>query len=490
MSSEGEGVIRNDQLLKGVFAALNHAETYYKDSKVLYEQGKFQSSIPLATISIEESMKAIELATNFRRGKDLSAEGWEKLTSHKHKLVHAFEDATSVMEMASDDSIAEAKKEMEESGVPVPAIAKKNLIGATKDKARIYSQFQELRESCFYTDWNEAESKWQIFPELSEERQKSLAFFVLSEAKSQLDFLHFTIEMIVNRLRRSGQLNDVKLPYPPYQEVRNPSDFMSIKILDSEVPKVDWVRREQGLAVMEKFIVLKSLEPIHLGLFSSVVLKYLDITRSNSNLNLHPMIKAMLISLSTAEKGGSDGNYAGMSGDANLTPDGAPSMTFVVVVSKKGETYTLQEFHCMADKDYTLPIELVEKIFRTEVLLEKVEGDNVPVGTYIEAMSVIGVKVKNLKDSEVGPAIELTRRMASKSRLEDVPPEIRKELLSARREDWDKLSSPARAIIACCYGQETYPDFNIFLTPTATVEKWKARGMIAQTLLSEFIKTA
>jgi hypothetical protein len=71
-------------------------------------------------------------------------------------------------------------------------------------------------------------------------------------------------------------------------------------------------------------------------------MEYLKLAKSSSNLNLHPLVKAMLISLDAARRGQADGEYLGMSGDADQTPEGKPSMVTAVSVSKKGEQLLLR----------------------------------------------------------------------------------------------------------------------------------------------------
>jgi hypothetical protein len=82
----------------------------------------------------------------------------------------------------------------------------------------------------------------------------------------------------------------------------------------------------------------------------------------------------------------------------------------------------------MTDKDVALPIELVEKILRTEMVLERVAGTDVTAANYIEALSAVGIRAKQMKDAEVEPAIKLARQLVSERKVENAPEEVRKEL--------------------------------------------------------------
>lgn len=489
--SEKDVLIKNEGLMPGVFAALNHSQTFLHQSKTLYDGRKFQTSIPLATISLEESLKGIELATRFRRGLDVTRGDWVKLKSHKYKLTHVTTDAKSVMAKSTEEEGAMVWKELEEGGISAPKIAKEKLMEMLRDETGIYSHFQALRESCFYSDWSETESEWKIFPELPEDKQQALAFYVLSEAESKLDFLQFTIEKIVNALREKGQLTDTTLSYPPYKEHRDMKQFESVKKWNNVPAMVDKVRYDQGRLVMQKSMTLPSFESVSLGIFSDTMLKCLKTIQKNNNLSLHPMVKAMLIALDAGRNEGKDGNYMGLSGDADLTPDGKPSMSFTVVVNLASGIYTFKEIDYFSDKKYILDNDLVEKILRTEMVLERKGDPDIPTSTYIEALSVIGVRAKEIKETEIQAAIDLVRSYAQKGGLVGIPPAIFDEIRKCRgREDWDSVSSPARALIVTTYGSSQYRDYDLFLTPTNQIPRWKCRSVIMHTLQTHFLDTA
>jgi hypothetical protein len=75
-----------------------------------------------------------------------------------------------------------------------------------------------------------------------------------------------------------------------------------------------------------------------------------------------------------------------------------------VVVSKKGEQLLLKELRYMIDKHVALAIEVVEKILGAEMALQRVSEADVTATNYIEALSIVDIRTKLMKDAEVEPA--------------------------------------------------------------------------------------
>ena len=126
-------LIPNAQLMIGAFIVLENAQSLLDQSKLLYEEKKYQGSIALATISLEESLKGFQLVWEFRRKNDLSRDEWSKLKTHKHKLSHVRENAIEIIEKASNEEEIETRKELQEEGTPIPNINKEEIIKIIKD---------------------------------------------------------------------------------------------------------------------------------------------------------------------------------------------------------------------------------------------------------------------------------------------------------------------------------------------------------------------
>jgi len=484
-------LIPNEQLLIGTFLVLENAQSIFDQSKLLYNEKKFQGAISLATIVIEESLKGIELIWRFKRNDNLSKEDWKKLTSHKHKLTHVRENAAKIMETASKEEEIDTLKELEDQGFPIPKISREKIIENTRRRAHIHSRFQDLRQKCFYVDWNESESQWGIFSELTESRQDSLAFFVIGEAETELELLYFFVEKVVNTLRKNGITAAV--PYPKYMEYRTPDQFESIKKFNKETPKLDQVKFNQGYAVMQKIISLGTLENVSFGIFSDTMGKYLKIVQKQEFEEWfpHPLVKALMIALQKARDEGEDGKkYAGVSGDADLTPDQKPRIVFFVGVGLKSGIFTVETIASLGREKDPFSSDVVEKILRTEIIIERQQGKDITIPIFIESLSTIGIKSKMIRMEEISDAIRYTKQQLTEGKIQGIKPLIMEELRNLKGiEEWDKLNPNTRALIASTYGHVKHAGYNFYITPSPAIEKWKARIMIMQAIDPKFLET-
>lgn len=484
--------IPNGQLMIGAFYVLSNARYFMKLSKKHYDNKEFQAAIPFATIALEEAQKGIDLVNRFRRKQDMTKDDWNKMKTHKHKLVHTKEEAAKIMEESSKEEDEDTLKELKENGFSLPdGIDKEKLIEVTRRRAQIHSHFQNLREKCLYTDWNEIDDEWTNFSSLSADRQEALAYMVLEESETDLGFLEFAIEKMVNKLR-ADKILTAKVPYPPYDECRTVDKFESMKNMNRTRTKAEQIKFNQGILVMKKFIALNSFEDVSFGLFRDSMLKYLKLIQKQPDDKWfpHPIIKAMLIALEGARKEGKDGNYGGVSGDANMTYDGKPFMEVIATVSKKGDIFTMEDISIVGHEDFKFPPDMIEKILRTEIILEKEAGKDITIPTFIEAVSVVGIKAKMIKEGELPDAIEHTKKIAGEGKLSATPEQLEEIKKIKGKEDWDKLSSGTRMLIVTSYGLSKYEGYNFFITPSPAIEKYKARLTIMSALQQKYLDTA
>lgn len=490
--SESDDYIKNERLLNGVFASLHNAEKFLKTANELSAKKDFQTSIPIATISIEESLKGVELATKFRRGENMSKEDYEKLTDHKHKLVHVKEDAIDVMKNLTDEEEKNSRQELESYGIKVPPVEKSKLIDVLKKRSQDHSQFKNLRENCLFTGWDAIQKKWMIFDELYPETQEDLAFYITHEAESEINFLRFTIERIVNNLRESGQLKE-KPPYPSYAEFRTADKYESLKELYKEGSKLDKIKLQKGYKAFQKFVAMNSFQYVTLSVFSDTMLKYLRLLakQKSEEWYAHPMLKSIMMALTGASNENKDGNYSGISGDADLTPNKKPCLSFMTIVNRKSEIFKIEKVLDLRFKDREIPSEMIEKILRTDIVIERKEGKEIPLSNFIEAASVVGVTMKKLKDNEIESAIEYAKELLSQGRFQPPTEDIRKEILSATKDNWKSLKPETRQTIAPMYGSKIYKGNTVMLTEVPdNVEKWKCRENIMNIIQSEFFPSA
>lgn len=151
-----EGIhIPNAQLMIGAFHALNNARYFIKLSKKHYKDREFQAAIPFVTIALEEAQKGIDLVNRFRRKQDMTRDDWNKMKTHKHKLVHTKEEAAKIMEGSSKEEDGDTWKELKENGFPLPdEFNKEKLIEITRRRAQIHSHFQKRRQRhAFSKTW-------------------------------------------------------------------------------------------------------------------------------------------------------------------------------------------------------------------------------------------------------------------------------------------------------------------------------------------------
>ena len=64
-----------------------------------------------------------------------------------------------------------------------------------------------------------------------------------------------------------------------------------------------------------------------------------------------------------------------------------------------------------------IPGDIIEKIIRTEIILERQIGKNVPFALYIEALNAVGIKTKMIKLDEIPNAIREAKRSVNSGKL-------------------------------------------------------------------------
>lgn len=488
-----EKIMDNADILPGFYTCLYNAEKFFKSSKSLFEAKDFQASIPLATISIEESLKGLELLTKFRHNEDITIESWKDLRNHKHKLTHVLQEIIKDLKNTTQEDLDKAKKELGKFTEPVSSMTIDDAIKNLEGRSGIHSHFKELREACFYADWDKLRKKWITFDELTTDMAEALSFFVLAEAQVNLNLLKMGIERYVNRLRETGQLLR-KLPYPSYIEHRTPENFESNALEFPKRKKADSVLYDKGLKVMQQFIEQRSFQFLSFGVFRKTMLEYLKVITKQDSIHWHPhpMIKAMMMAMSGLHREDyKEGeNIVAIADDSDLTYNGKAMMVFNVVAKKKSDVTEFVNITELSHQEIKFHGDLIEKIIRTEIIIERCHGKDVPASIYIEALNAIGVRTKMVKIEEVPDAIRFAQDFAKQGKLE-VPAEMMEKILAIKgAEEWDSLDTNVRAIIASIYGHDKYPGFDSYMTPTDNIRKSKCRQIILMTLAQPYLKTA
>ena len=491
--SKSKILIENKDLLLGVYSCLHNTEKFFDSSKLLFDNKDYQSSIPIATISIEESMKGQELLKKFRHNKDVTVDNWELLKNHKYKLNHVIEDSIRYLKDVSDEDINKIKEETAITGIQSQDISVNDAIKSLENRLHVQQYFQQLREGCFYSNWDRLKNKWMVFDELPKEKQEVLAFFVLDNARGMLVLLKRAIERYVNRLRETGQLQ-IKLPYPSYKELRPVEKWESNSLSLQIEHKRDRIRFARGYEVMTQFIEQKSFQFLSFGIFRKAMREYLKVISKQKDEEWfpHPMIKAMIMALSIVQEKKKEGEKITMiSGDADQTYSGKPMNLCAATITLKSGICEFVRIVDVSCPEIEFTQDMIEKIIRSEIIIERNQGKEIPPNLWIEASNVIGIRTKMIKLEEIPEAIRFMKELIQSNKLEGVTKDIVDQANAIKGvEEWDDLDTNLRAGIASCYGAVKYPGYDAYMTPSDNIRKFKCRSVILHYIVQSYLPTA
>lgn len=485
-------LIGNVNLPSGVYSCLHNSAKFLKTSKLLFDNEDYQAVIPVATISIEESMKGLELLRRFSYNQDVTVGIWKKLTTHKHKLTQEMEWGKRVLENASDDDIEKAKDEAVKINSQINAASIDTAIKTLQRKSDIYAHLQKLREGCFYSDWDKLRKKWTVFDEMSKEKQEALSFFVYVSAQIDVDFLKTAVERYANRLRETQQLLG-KSPYSYYEEFR-PTEKWNSRGPDQILHDAGRTKFAKGVEVMDQFIALQSFPLLSFNVFRECMYKYLKIVvkREDEKRFPHPMIKAMVMAASTAQEKNKEGeNIAVRSEDEEQVYGRKLKIMFAVVVKMKAGVCKLVRIADMDNPEIEFTQDMIEKIIRTETIMERNQGDWMPNNVYAEAFNVIGIETKMIKLEEIPEVICFAKKMARFEQGKRVSEETISQINAIKGvEEWDSLSTALRSRIVSDYGQKKYPKYRIHMLQGDSIQKFVCRKMLLVALKKLYLSTA
>lgn len=486
-------MITNIDLLDGVYACLYNAKKFYDTAKGLYDRGDYQSSIPLSTISVEETMKGIALLTAFRKGNDISEHDWLKLTNHKYKLTHVFDEHASTIQSASGQDLDRVRSATARSHPHLPDLDPTDVINGLKSKSYAYSFFKDLRESCFYTGWSKNQKDWLRFDRSTKETRKALAFFVASEASHSLELFKSFVEREINAIRNEGYtLKD--LPYPDYPEYRPPKRQHSAHTR-GRLDKYEAILYKKGEKILKEFIKEKNFERISNTVLTNAYRKYLGvlIKPPPDEWYPHPMVKAVAMAADrlSRDPDAGGGPICVTTGDAEQTYEGKPMIVFCIVAKMHNGMFQIEKLTHVSNPSTDLDNDMIEKILRTEIVIERCRGKDVTANIFIEALSTIGIKTKMIPMKEIKDAIVTSKRMLAGGNSKDLPDFIANEVkLILSADEWDSLDTRTRAHIVTVYGMKKYPGYNMFITPSDNIRKHKLRTTVLRSLKQQYLPTA
>ena len=477
-SEDGNILIDYPQVVVGMYLVRQNANKIFQDAKFLYDNQRFQTAIPIFVNSIEESLKSQEMAIKFGKKQSISSNEWDKLRLHKHKLTHIANFVIENTESMSDETTKNVSKEL---GFDEKMFEHRNeIIVINKGEKNTESYFQKLKEFCLYQNWNVEFKEWDEFDRLKSEQKEDLAYYIMKKAEIHLHQLDMGIEMEVYVIRRDFfMIKD--LEFPTYNELREPKNFET----RAYALELDHFKFHRGLRILESLMIKKAFAVIDqimtMDLIKSINLPSME---DIDNWEPHPIVRAIFVA--NTSQGKEDGNYAGVSRDADLTKSGEPQMLTFVGINKKDGITTIEKI-MINGNEFSVNDKVIEQIMKTETVIDAHPGKEIPLEKMHQALAKIGLKMRKLRDNEIQPAIDnALSMMDSDWKIEGITEEIIEQIKSVTKQNWENADPNIRAMISSFYGRHIIKDEDTIVMsgPYDPIEKFKVRGMIYQMLMS------
>jgi hypothetical protein len=129
----------------------------------------------------------------------------------------------------------------------------------------------------------------------------------------------------------------------------------------------------------------------------------------------------------------------GIGDDSSMTLDGKPFMAITAIMAKKGDIFTIEKIASLSNEDHAFPTDMIGRILRTEIILEGDAGKDASIPKFIEALSIVGVKSKMIKDDELPDAISYVKNLAFKGALSNTSIARLEETRNKGSEQWDDM---------------------------------------------------
>jgi len=200
----------------------------------------------------------------------------------------------------------------------------------------------------------------------------------------------------------------------------------------------------------------------------------------------HPLIKALIIAMNGLEK--NKERVMAISTDHDSTYNSEETMRFIVIMEKKESDYQILNITSIDNKDYNYDESILEKIVRTEKIIERIDDKDIPIDIFIESLSNIGIRAKVIKEHELDDALIHAKMIINSKRVvknlyfnQKSIDKINSITDSSQLENTDPI---IRSIITSFYGMFKYPQYQIHIYPSKKIEKYKARKIIHDYLLN------
>lgn len=197
-------LIPPEKILDGINLALRYSLSLLNSSGNLYNQKKYQQSIPLAILSYEEAAKANWLLIHLQEEKGITREDWKSLRDHKFKLVQLENYNLKKINNMSDAEMKIYLNFQNETIADIAEKSKEHAIKKREELLEILDKFEKVKEICFYSNWDLSEKKWKSFHMLHEEDQYAMNYSILNLAQNLIARVIFMKELHENPSKPTG----------------------------------------------------------------------------------------------------------------------------------------------------------------------------------------------------------------------------------------------------------------------------------------------
>lgn len=450
--------IPHSEIPRGLRRIHENAARHFGDALCLYEAKRPQGAIPSLVLSIEESLKGMCLAAARRRGGGVPAHEWSRLQDHRFKLLNAKRWAEGSLD--GEGLVRACARHIHGTAHPLfgkRPVSAGDALGHIADVSRTTLGLQSLKKMSTYDNWNAAHGAWDTFGHLPEDAQEALVAYVLRLAVLYHDLL----------VHGSGG-------------VLGPPCAKTCACL-SDAPG-DQFSAASGRIILDAMLDTGTVAQFAYQITRNILLKGRRVALSHKDYdNLHPFVNAMTLALAVQKEKG-DGIYPCVSTDASQTYEGGVMMWACLVVSKEDNALKFEELTINGDvcKAYDSRI---GAILDTELVIDRLPGKEAPLSAFSEAFSKLGIKVRKLRDEEIGFALENAHKMAKNGQLVHYPPDMVESITNATVDGWNDMDPDVRSVVASMYVAD--PTVVVLSGYTDPMRKYKIRVGVWQTLCAQ-----
>ena len=165
-------------------------------------------------------------------------------------------------------------------------------------------------------------------------------------------------------------------------------------------------------------------------------------------------------------------------------------IVFTVTAMMKSSVCKLVKIVDMSCPTIEFTQNMIEKIIRTEIIIERNHGKEISSDLWIEALNTIGIRTKMIKPAEMPKATRFAKEMIRLRQWKGVTEAIISQVNAVKVEKWNSLDTVSRAAIASFYGITEHPGYDCYITPSNSIRKFKCRKAILQFLETPYVSTA